>query len=82
MEPGQEDVSQAEQNKTKHQETAAPRNRSGHLQFTNTHGRQQQITAPLSNLPMENAETGSEGNSTETPGSNESKAKVGHLPSH
>jgi hypothetical protein len=36
--------------------------------------------APLSNLPMENAETGSERNSTKTPGSNESTGKGGPPP--
>jgi hypothetical protein len=44
--------------------TAAPRNRRGHLQLRKPHGRWQRMTAPLRDLPMENADNGSEGNST------------------
>jgi hypothetical protein len=38
--------------------------------------------APRRDLPMENAETGSEGDSKKTSGTNESTANAGHLPSH
>jgi hypothetical protein len=89
MELGQDDVSQAEQNKrrkgdrnsegkycTKKQKRPPPTYQNPQLVATNT------LFAPLRDLPMENVEIGSEGNSTKTPGTNESTEKAGHLPSY
>jgi hypothetical protein len=84
MESGQEDVSQVEQNKcrngnrntedecyTKKQKGPPPSYQHPWLVATNN------FFASLSD-----AEMGSEGNSTKTHGTNESMAKVGHLPSY
>jgi hypothetical protein len=54
---------------------AAPRNRRAHLQFTKTQATNN-FFAPHRHLLMDNAETGSEGNSTETLGTKESQGKA------
>jgi hypothetical protein len=50
---------------------ASSRKKRGHLQFIKTHGRRR-ITSLLRGFTYENAKTGSESISTETPGTNES----------
>jgi hypothetical protein len=89
MELGQEDVSQAEQNKrrkrdrnsedelcTKKQNRPLSTNQNPRPVATNN------IFAPLRDLHVENGEPGSEGNSTKTPGTNESQVKCRLPPSH
>jgi hypothetical protein len=82
IEQGQEDVSQTEQNKlrkrdrnseaeccTKTLKRPPPTYQNPRQVATNN------FYAPLSHLHMENTETGSEGNSPETPGKNENPGK-------
>jgi hypothetical protein len=74
-ESGEEDASQAEQNKRREEEgNSAGRNRIGHFQITRPVAMNNSF-APLRDLPMENAETGSGRNSTKTPGTNENSGK-------
>jgi hypothetical protein len=88
-ETGEEDAAQAEQNKrrkrdkiseheycTRKQKRPPPTYKNPRSVATND------FFAPLRDLPMENAERGSERNSTKTPGINVSTGKGRHLPSY
>jgi hypothetical protein len=80
MGSGQEDVSQAQEDRNPEHERCIKK----YKRPPPTHQNPRSVTtnnffAPLGDLPMENAETASEGNSTKTPGTNDSPGK-GRLP--